>query len=797
MKYFFILFFQIYFSNIVFSQSLYKSNDSQNYFISHFSENDSIPSEVKLVILKVSGDLSKYIKTTIPINVKVEWISQNNKNLASCSANGFYSNFKNCPILNYNYPITLAEKISNEELNGTDEPDIYMIINKNMNWYLGIDGNVSKNQVDLYTILLHELCHGLGFQSNFVCTNNTGGLYGNNLPFIFDSFITDSTKTKLVNGLSFPNNSIPLYNALTSDSLLFIGPFSTLKDNQIKLYAPKVYNPNSSTSHLDNVQYPKGSINSLMTFAKSLGESIHFLGPATEGILSDLGWHDFILSTDKQHDVENISKTNEITVYADSIINSKSLLLHYSFDFLSNELTIPFDKTNSPNYFKATIPTSPFEHTISYYITANGTSLNDTVGIPNNYPSNYYSFKVGKDTIKPIIKHNEIIEIPENTDSLLIKATVTDNIGIDSAWVEYQIYSKVFGDIKKIKLIKTQFDTYQTYINLKNGIKQGDIFLYKIYAIDSSSNKNITITNAKGYNKNFQITISSQSKPFVSLDENFDNDTLINDQFILEGFTVKKENDFTSLALQTEHPYPTAVYTGKTLNLTATLRNPCTIREKNAYMDFDEIVLVEPAESGTVFGDYEFWDYCIIEGSKDKINWYSFEQKGYKTEKYDDWMSMFYSETTIDENGKISSTALGNKSLYHHHTINLLGNKYLRKGDNVYIRFRLFSDAFQNGWGWSIDNLKIQTTLTSNSSINSNNDELIIYPTISNGKFKIINNSNKSIKNIEVISLFGESIPCLYTDDYNVSLKANNGIYFLKTNFDDGSVSVNKIIISL
>jgi hypothetical protein len=34
-------------------------------------------------------------------------------------------------------------------------------------------------------------------------------------------------------------------------------------------------------------------------------------------------------------------------------------------------------------------------------------------------------------------------------------------------------------------------------------------------------------------------------------------------------------------------------------------------------MTFDEIVLVEPGESYADFGDTEFWDYVIVEGSND------------------------------------------------------------------------------------------------------------------------------------------------------------------------------------
>lgn len=795
MKYIWIIVFQFICIKTVLSQNIYNKNDANNYFILHYSQSDSVPDSVKSVLLEVTVYLSKYIKTSIPINVHISWVSQKENIQASCSSFGYYSNFKNNPNLSYTYPICLAEKLSNEGINNSSEPDIITNINKNISWYYGIDGKPESNKVDLYTILLHEFCHGLGFQSNFVCENKIGYLFGNNLPFIFDSFISDSTKSLLLNNSKYQNNSISLFNALTSDSLLFVGPFTNFLNNEVKLYAPNIYNSGSSTNHVDFVQYPKGTDNSLMTYGKSLGEAIHKLGPVTEGILADIGWSDFFLSTKKQNDIENLTAENIIELYADSIFNNSILNLHYSFDSFTNTVVTPFSKSKNPNYYNVTIPNYPFEHIVNYYITANDTVTNKTAGIPLQYPKNFYTYKVGKDTIKPTISHQAITDILENTDSLEITTIVNDNLGVDSVWIEYRISQIDSNKLQKVKLQKKGFNTYSSFLSLKNLIVKGSVFSYRLFAVDVSINKNTNYTS--GTTSDFYlITVGTSTKPFTTLNENFDDTITSRTQFILEGFTINKLSTFSSAALQTAHPYPTAIYAGKKLDLTATLRNPCTIREKEAYLEFDEIVLVEPSESGTVYGDYEFWDYCIIEGSKDKINWYAFEQKGYKTELFDNWIATFFSKTTTDENGKINSMAIGNEELYHHHKVNLLGNKYLRKGDNVYIRFRLFSDALQNGWGWSIDNLEIQTTSTSNTLIVNSNDDLKVYPTISNGNFKIINKKNKTIKSMMANSLYGISYPCILCEDNSVIIKANNGIYFLKTIFEDGSMSTNKIIIS-
>ncbi len=42
------------------------------------------------------------------------------------------------------------------------------------NWYLGTDGNVPSNKWDFYSVVLHELGHGLGFLSSF----DVSGSYG-------------------------------------------------------------------------------------------------------------------------------------------------------------------------------------------------------------------------------------------------------------------------------------------------------------------------------------------------------------------------------------------------------------------------------------------------------------------------------------------------------------------------------------------------------------------------------------------------------------------------------------------
>ena len=84
--------------------------------------------------------------------------------LAQSSATGYAGGW-GINALNPNaiYPVALAEKIAGESLNSDTEGDIQLTINNSINWYMGTDGNTPLSRYDLVTVILHEICHGLGF----------------------------------------------------------------------------------------------------------------------------------------------------------------------------------------------------------------------------------------------------------------------------------------------------------------------------------------------------------------------------------------------------------------------------------------------------------------------------------------------------------------------------------------------------------------------------------------------------------------------------------------------------------
>ena len=73
---------------------------------------------------------------------------------------------------------------------------------------------------------------------------------------------------------------------------------------------------------------------------------------------------------------------------------------------------------------------------------------------------------------------------------------------------------------------------------------------------------------------------------------------------------------FTKYGLNSKHPYESPEDNDKTIEYTSMLRHPLKFNESGLIISFNEIVLVEPGEDGSLFGSDDFYDYVIVEGSK-------------------------------------------------------------------------------------------------------------------------------------------------------------------------------------
>jgi hypothetical protein len=153
------------------------------------------------------------------------------------------------------------------------------------------------------------------------------------------------------------------------------------------------------------------------------------------------------------------------------------------------------------------------------------------------------------------------------------------------------------------------------------------------------------------------------------------------------GFSITDWPGFDGRAIHSPHDYANGS------NLVYLLTVPIRVAQANATVSFDEVVLVEPGEDGSEFGDGDFWDYVIVEASSDGVTWLPLAD-GYDSRDDAAWLAAW------------NSSQPGSQSLYRNRSLDL--RETFAWNETVLLRFRLFADGFVNGWGWAIDNLAIQ-----------------------------------------------------------------------------------------
>jgi hypothetical protein len=179
----------------------------------------------------------------------------------------------------------------------------------------------------------------------------------------------------------------------------------------------------------------------------------------------------------------------------------------------------------------------------------------------------------------------------------------------------------------------------------------------------------------------------------TSLSLNFNDNSFTN--FVANQMALATPPGFANAAVHTPHPYPDQT------SLTFTLTQPFIL--STGTITYDEIVLVEPG-TATDYRDPNFFDYCIVEGSVNGIDWLPL-LPGYDARNNQNWLTAY------------NAGANGTPNLFRARTFNVPAGLF-QPQEKVFLRFRLFADPAVNGWGWAIDNLQIQPDVTSVPSEN-------------------------------------------------------------------------------
>ena len=627
------------------------------------------------------------------------------------------------------YPVALAEKISGKSLNDSLAADITLRINSTVQWYFGTGGGTPGDKYDLVTVVLHEVCHGLGFFDSMNAQNNIGSYGIDSIPMIYDTFIENGQGKRLTDTLAFQNYSNALYRELTGGNLYFNGPLlrTYTGGSLASIYAPPDWDSGSSISHLDedNTKDP----NTLMTPFIDKGEAIHNPGKLTLSILGDLGWINTRIIHKGYNTERHLSELPlSVRVQSDTLYVHDSIEVVFSFDKFATRDSLIMSSAAMDDNYDCKVPIPSYNTELKYYFYAK-----DCFGrIYRSHAlldSLCYTIYIGTDTVKPVISHTPLKSFLDKVDTINFKAIATDNLGIDTVYAEYRLNS---GQLLFLGLKRGKENNYSAYINaLSLQLKGGDSIQYRIVAVDSAQAPNSSNLPDTGF---YTIHIEGLKDVVNNYSTDFTGEAV--KDFVNDGFNIYKPVGFNGYGLNSKHPYESPEDNSKTIEYTSILRHPLKFNESGLVISYNEVVLVEPGDPGSLFGSDNFYDYVIVEGSENfGKKWFRLAD-GYDSRLLSSWETAYNSSIV-----EMNSTALGNQSMLKKHVIYCKPSVNISAGDTLLLRFRLFSDPFANGWGWIIEDLKINPLIDAVETVQPD-IPVIAYPNPGRGVIRISYNDD-------------------------------------------------------
>ncbi len=244
----------------------------------------NFPEQAKVAFDAAVGIWADLFPSNVPVTIDATWSNLGAGVLGSARPGNYHNGFTNAPDKDLYYPSALANAIAGKDLDPSSA-EIVARFSSGTVWYFGTDGRPSFGRYDLVTVVLHELCHGLGFLSSDTY-DPYSGIGTLDRPTAYDAFARTIDDKRLSD---LPTPSVELGRALTS-TLYWGGALGIAANNgtKPKIYSPTRYDDGSSVSHLDESTFPSGDKNSLMSPQLDAGEVIHDIGPIAVAMLEDL-----------------------------------------------------------------------------------------------------------------------------------------------------------------------------------------------------------------------------------------------------------------------------------------------------------------------------------------------------------------------------------------------------------------------------------------------------------------------------------------------------------------------------
>ena len=450
----------------------------------------NVPQNFRNTVEFAFEQISLFLSSDVPINVRVEFLDLGGTEgggvtLAAASPGDITVNFDGAELTNTVYPIALAEKLANRELNDPGDSDLNIFINSNpaVNFNLIPNNPQIGTRSDLATVLMHEIIHGMGFTANTIVDNVGRGFIGSTT---YGTFLEDNNGNNLID--DFVNGSTELGDELTGNLLFFNSP-QLRPPSRARIHAPSVFSGGSSISHLATSF--SATDDRLMTPSIGGGDTNYELGISAV-ILDDMGWittnviHERVFFNENG-DTEDLDITASLRT--DEVISPTEIILHVSTDgFLTEEFTqvVPFDSLTNEHAF--TIAASNEFTIFQYYFEVNGAD-GSIATTPKLAPEeDFYFYISGPDTEAPTLSGHIPITTIRDTDS---EFTLTVNdvgdffTGVDSTTLALVLSQNGVLDTIPFILSGDAFgDFFEVTVN--GNFSGQDELLYKICLLYTS-----------------------------------------------------------------------------------------------------------------------------------------------------------------------------------------------------------------------------------------------------------------------------------------------------------------------
>jgi len=265
--------------------------------------------------------------------------------------------------------------------------------------------------------------------------------------------------------------------------------------------------------------------------------------------------------------------------------------------------------------------------------------------------------------------------------------------------------------------------------------------------------------------------------PVIEYFNEFSNAEQVED-FIGTGFSERIEFGFNNnTAIQGRHNYE------NNSNEVYQLKTPIMVQDSQTFR-YQDVAIVETGEAGSSFGDDNFFDFVVPEGSIDGVEWIPLTE-GYDASFDPTWLSTFNSRSN------------GTADMYVLHEIDLTENFDI--GDVIFIRFRLFTDQGLTAWGWAIDDVEVRLEM-STPVFDPTFEEINIYPNPASEQLLIELPSQTRVTEVSIFDLQGRRIlvqDAILSDNafrLDVS-RFSPGLYLLELREDRELVVSERIVI--